>query len=360
MHAFDSATLPPGNGRVTLNLQLPVGMAPRLPEERLLRVRADDGRRTAETSLLVEIRPTEAPDVYLLIGQSNMEGHSEPGSKRAGRGEPDEPHPRVRQLHVEPNNTAAFPTSGDFLDETANVASPLFITAEDPLHDRSWYGQPKSGTRIGPGLSFGKAALARTARAVYLVPAAWGATGFCTSATSDIAWNAEPYRENGLGGTLLLDRALARLNMTLRETGGVLRGILWHQGGADSNDPRCTASYADNLVRMVRRLRREARPDARGPAARGDRAPIPFVLATQSRGRDGRGNYRFGGGRQAIDGVHRTVASLLPWADFVNNDDLVPPGYPCGARSCVHFGAAALREQGRRFHAALERVRGRR
>ena len=356
-HVFSPATLSSRESRATLSLKLPIAMAPRLPHERTLRVRADDGRAAVETTLTVAVEPVDAPDVYLLIGQSNMEGYSEIGSKLAGPGEPDEPVERVRQLHVRANNANAFALAEDFTDEAKNVASPLFIAAEDPLHDQVWYGQPKSGTFVGPGLSFGKAALARTSRTVYLVPAAWGATGFCANSMGDIAWNAEPYPAEGLGGTLLLDRALTRLDMTLRETGGVLRGILWHQGGGDANDPRCVASHADNLVSMVRRLRREARVDPRGPEARGDEAPIPFVLATQSKGSDERDNYLFGGGRQAIDDVHRMIGSLLPWADFINNDDLVPPAYPCGQGSCVHFGAAAMREQGRRFDAALQRIR---
>ena len=57
-----------------------------------------------------------------------------------------------------------------------------------------------------------------------------------------------------------------------------------------------------------------------------------------------------------MDRVHREVAGLIPYADVVNNDDLVPPSYPCGQSSCVHFGAAALREQGYRFDAALRRI----
>ena len=50
------------------------------------------------------------------------------------------------------------------------------------------------------------------------------------------------------------------------------------------------------------------------------------------------------------------MKEYIPHADWVNNDDLVPPAYPCGRSSCVHFGAAAMREQGRRFDEALRRI----
>ena len=204
----------------------------------------------------------------------------------------DEPHPRIRQLNATSNSRLVFDERADFTDERVNVRPPAFTRAEDPLHDpRSSYGGPKRGTYVGPGLSFAKAMLPHTTRDIYLVPAAWGATGFCANHMGELAWNAEPRTADALGGSLLLERALVRLDTTLRESGGILRGILWHQGGADSNDIRCAERYADNLVRMVERLRREARADARGESARGERAAIPFVAATMSRGVDERGDY---------------------------------------------------------------------
>ena len=57
-----------------------------------------------------------------------------------------------------------------------------------------------------------------------------------------------------------------------------------------------------------------------------------------------------------MDAVHRNIGALLPYADWVNNDDLVPPAYPCGSSSCVHFGATANREIGRRYYEALKRI----
>lgn len=358
---FERTTLPgvAETESVRLELSLPIGMAPRRTQQRTLFVRVGEGNDAVEVPLTIEIEPVDAPDVYLLIGQSNMEGYSEPGSKRAQPGEPDEPVDRLFQLHVQSSNKRFFSTRADFVSESNNVHSPLFIPAEDPLHDRLWPGLPaKSGTFIGPGLSFGKAALATTEQDIYLVPAAWGATGFCGVVKGDVAWNAAPSSIPEIGGTWLLERALVRLRMTLRETGGILRGILWHQGGADSNNQVCGEQYATNIVRMVERIRREAPLDARGPGARGNDAPVPFIVATQSRGADERADFSFyGPPKELVDSAHRNISSLVPYADVVINDDLVPPAYPCGQSSCVHFGAAALRIQGSRFQAALQRVR---
>ncbi len=355
---FQPPVIARGSNSARLLLKLDIDIAPILRHERRVVVQAIEGDKRYEAELTLSIEPVASDDVYLLIGQSNMEGYSEQGAKQAGPGQIDAPDERIRQLNVKPNSTSVFSRSALFRDAEFNLAGPRFVVAEDPVHEPRNAGLPgKEGSVVGPALSFARSALSRTSRKIYLVPAAWSATGFCANAMGDIAWNVTPYRMAGLGGTLLAERALTRLNLALRETGGILRGILWHQGGADANDARCADTYADNLKLLVEHLRSQARPDARGAGARGPQAAIPFLVATQSRGADSRANFSiWGTGKQRVDAVHRGVASLLPYSDFVNNDDLVPPTYPCGSNSCVHFGAAASRETGRRFDAALRRV----
>lgn len=357
-HVFSSSTLSSNQSGSVLSLQLDVGLAPLRYHERYFNIVADDGVSRVSTALTLDVAPTSAPDVYLLIGQSNMEGYSEVGSRARGPGGLDERVERIKQLNVQPNSPTVFIQESMFTDESANVSTPLFVPAEDPLHEPRYIGVPgKGATFVGLGLTFAKEALTKTESDIYLVPAAWGATGFCANANGNLAWNAWPTGESFLGGNLLTQRALTRLNLTLRQTGGVLRGILWHQGGADSNNPDCARTYAQNLSRLVQRLRNEARVDPRGQQARGNEAQIPFIVATQSKGDDDRARFStFNSSKQGVDAAHRSVASYIPHADFINNDDLVPPAYPCGQVSCVHFGAAALREQGRRYFQAMTRV----
>ncbi len=357
-HSFSRAELSARQVKSTLNLTLDVTAAPLRLHERYFEIVADDGVSITRRQLIIDVTPTAAPDVYLLIGQSNMEGYSEEGSREQYPGGKDERHERIRQLNVQPNNRRFYPDAAAFSDEQKNILQPMFVPAEDPLHEPRYIEvDGKGASFVGLGLTFAKQALRTTTADVYLVPAAWGATGFCANANGKLAWNAGSSNGDFLGGNWLTNRALTRLNMTLRESGGVLRGIFWHQGGADSNNPDCANRYADNLKRLVRRLRREAREDARGPGARGNEAQIPLVVATQSKGDDDRGRFSvFNSSKKIVDAAHRTVGEYIPYSTFVNNDDLVPPQYPCGQVSCVHFGAAALREQGRRFHAALKGV----
>ncbi len=357
-HQFSSVVLNPNESGSVLMLRLDVGVAPLIFHERRFNIVADDGVSSTSTELVIDVTPTSAPDVYLLIGQSNMEGYSEVGSKEQFPGGQDERVERIQQLNVQPNSNSIFTSDASFTNEGVNVFTPQFVIAEDPLHEPRYISvDGKGATFAGLGLTFAKQALTLSTATTYLVPSAWGATGFCANANGNLAWNAEPTSEEFLGGTLLADRAMTRLNMTLRDTGGILRGILWHQGGADSNNPDCARTYADNLAKLVKRLRRDARKDQRGSQARGDDALIPFIVATQSRGDDSRANFStFNPSKQLVDAVHRTVENVVPFSDFVNNDDLVPPQHPCGQVSCVHFGASALREQGRRFYAAIKRV----
>ena len=74
--------------------------------------------------------------------------------------------------------------------------------------------------------------------------------------------------------------------MTLRDTGGIFRGMLWHQGEADSNTPVCAERYENNVIQLANRIRSEAFEDARGLGARGENAPVPFILGTMTRGAD--------------------------------------------------------------------------
>jgi len=338
--------------------ELGVAMAPLKFHERRFTVVADDGRDQQSVKVFLDVRPIAAPDIYLLIGQSNMEGTSELGARNTSAGGEDELNPRIRQLNVKQNDRNLFFEPSLFTNENFNTMEPRYITAEDPLHEPRFSFRPdKEGSFIGLGLSFAKAALPYTTTDIYLVPAAWSGRGFCGNDDFPLSWMAGPSDEPALGGTLLTERAITRLNMTLRDTGGVFRGILWHQGEADSNNERCADRYERNLIDLVNRIKRDAFEDARGGGARGDNAPIPFILGTMTRGIDDRGDFSvYSNTKQRIDNAHRNLPNVMGFTDLATGDDLVPPSFPCGQTSCIHFGAMAYRELGRRYFEALERV----
>ncbi|MFK7890949.1 MAG: sialate O-acetylesterase [Granulosicoccus sp.] len=356
--AVTPEVLETGDQQFTVSLQLSVGVRPIESQQRRFIITASDGTRDVSTAVTVAVTPVARDDVYLLIGQSNMVGFSEDFAKQAEAGGADTAELRIRQANVRPNDGKLYPTVESYTDTVADFLDPSYVLAEDPLHDPV---DPdtliKGGTRIGFGLSFAKAALPSTTRNIVLVPAAWAGSAFCGTAPAFANWNAQLTDNSALGNTLLFDRALARINATLADTGGILRGIIWHQGESDANAD-CAEFYEENLVNMVAELRNRIVEDARGPAARGPDAAVPFIAATMSRGADERGDLSlFPVEKQVVDNVHKNISSVIPHSAVVVNDDLVPAnGFPCGEGSCIHFGAAALREMGVRSFNALHRV----
>ncbi len=345
-----------GENGTDLVINLNYDSRPIREQQRTVRIVATDGITQVATSLLtLAVSPTQLPDVYLLVGQSNMVGSSQRDAKQPNPGGADEPNSRIRQLNVTGNDSIRFSNDAAYTDpDIIVVPDPQFSIALDPLHEGfDTTSNGKAGQTIGLGLSFAKRALADTSTSIILVPAGWGDTGFCrrnSNAVPGAGWLAGPTTNPALSGSLLHDRAIARTNITLNMTGGILRGILWHQGESDSEDPNCAAVYEQNLRSMVGSFRTNIIQDARGASARGANADIPFIVGTMSKGDE---FANFSETKLIVDGVHRNISSFIPFSASVNNDDLIPPNYPCGQGSCIHFGARALREMGVRYYDAL-------
>lgn len=357
--AFSSNSLTTSSNQANVNLRLEIGVLPLPEQQRTFIISASDGVEVDQLTITVNVRPVERDDVYLLIGQSNMVGFGGDGTKQAWPGGEDEANNRIKQFNVTKNGEDdVFLSAADYTDVNKNFRAPLITNAIDPLHiPVDEFTLNKAENYVGMGLTFAKTALPSTSRNIILVPAAWSGTSFCNTSTAPAHWNGRPTDAPHHGNTLLFDRALTRINHALTESGGILRGILWHQGESDSNE-ECSLQYGYNLMTMITEFRSRIVADARGVAARGPQANIPFVAGTMSRGIDERDDLsQFPPEKQVVDNVHRNIASLVPYAEVSNLDDLTPAnGYPCGNTSCIHFGSRALREMGRRYHAALVRA----
>ena len=342
--------------QVTLNLA--IGDVPIQNQNREFVIVASDGSETSTFPVSVSVQPTSAPDVYLLAGQSNMVGFSGDNTRESEPGGLDEPNERIKQLNVSENNeNTVFVTDADYTSFDTNVDDPIISTALDPLHlpfdPDSEDGKDES--YIGLGLSFAKRAISDTTADVVLVPAAWSGSSFC--AENDLPpgnWMPAPSDDENLGNTLIFDRAVTRANIALEQTGGVLRGILWHQGESDAFD-NCAPQYQQNLQDLAQALRDQVKTVGNDNLLRAADSTIPFVVGTMSRGADDRGDLsEYLDAKQTIDNVHRNVSSLIENSEVSIHDDLTPAnGYPCGNSSCIHFGPGALREMGSRYYDAM-------
>lgn len=224
--------------------------------------------------------------LYLLIGQSNM----------AGRGTVEEqdkvPHPRVLTFTKE----------------------QTWAPALDPLH----FDKPQIAG-VGLGSSFGRSmAEANPEITIGLVPCAVGGT---------------PLERWQRGGDLY-QQAVARSKVALRD--GTLRGILWHQGEADSARETTARNYGERLAKMV--------TDLRGDLESGD---VPFVAGKL-------GEFL---ARQTKDGnpsfwpvVNEQIAALpnhVKNTAFVSSAELKHKG------DGVHFDSTSLRLFGKRYAEAM-------
>jgi hypothetical protein len=143
--------------------------------------------------------------LFLLIGQSNMAGRGPMGP--ADR----EPIPGVLALDREMK----------------------WIPAVDPLH---WDKPAIAG--VGPGRTFAKELLQlNPAMKIGLIPAAFGGTSL------------DEWKPAGK----LYENAVRRTREAMKS--GKLRGILWHQGEADSRSEALAKSYDERFAAMIRQFR---------------------------------------------------------------------------------------------------------
>lgn len=232
----------------------------------------------------------ESFHLYLLIGQSNM----------AGRGVVEEQdrqaHPRVLKFTAE--NT--------------------WVPAVDPLH----FDKPAIAG-VGLGSSFARVmAEAEPGVVIGLVPCAVGGTPLAR-------W---------MKGKDLYEQAMVRIRAALKD--GTLKGILWHQGEADSARLEDAETYAPRLAQMVHDLR----ADLASPG-------VPFVA-----GKLGEFLVETKNGEpshwRTVNAQLAKLPELVPQSAIVESTGLKHKG------DLVHFDAPSLREFGQRYAEAMRKLSG--
>ena len=202
-------------------------------------------------------------DLYLLIGQSNMSGRGVITEKFKEEG-----NPNVYMLTKE--NT--------------------WVRAKNPLH----FDKP-TVVGVGPGLSFGIAMeQANPKHRIGLIPCAVGGT-------SIDAWKPGGYDEHTK--THPYDDMLLHLQAALKS--GVLKGILWLQGEADSK-PEKAEVYLPKLETLIKELR--------GVAGKPN---LPFVAGQLGRYRD---EY------QNINKVLEDLPQQVPFTAIASSEGLTDKG----------------------------------
>lgn len=165
---------------------------------------------------LFGVAAKDAPDVYLLAGQSNMSGRGSVEELTEAERRPD---PAIRLYGNDGKHRVAL----------------------DPVDDATGQVDAISADRaagIGPGLIFARAMRKANGRPILLVPCAKGGS-------SIRQWTP------GGGRDTLYGSCLARI----RETGGKLRGVLWYQGETDAHAADTAGRWSASFTALVARLR---------------------------------------------------------------------------------------------------------
>ena len=224
-------------------------------------------------------------NLFLLIGQSNM----------AGRGDVSAVAP------------LDHPQIAMFRDNA-------FLPASEPLHT-----DKPAIAGVGLGMSFADALLKAYPDAqIGLLPCAFGGTRL----------------DQWMPGEDLYVNAVETTRRAASD--GILRGILWHQGEGDAQDPQKAGAYAQRLSKMVGQLRTDLNAE-QAPFITGELGGFLKNHATCT-------HY------PTVNAALKQLAANLPVCDWVSAHDLKDKG------DTVHFDAAALREFGRRYAAAYVRL----
>lgn len=234
-------------------------------------------------------QPCPQPDpnfhLYLLMGQSNM----------AGRG------PITPEL-ASVGNARVFMLN----------AAGEWVPAKNPVH----FDKPKVAG-VGPGLSFGVAmAEANPKLRIGLVPCAVGGTAirYWQPGAYDEATKTHPY-----------DDAVLRIQNAMRC--GVVRGMLWHQGEADSN-PTAAAAYLAKLTELIGRMRTlVGQPE------------MPVVAGELGRFKDNSLNFN-------AQILH--LPDVVPHTAVATSENLTDKG------DQTHFDGASADEYGRRYAVKMQ------
>lgn len=193
--------------------------------------------RVAGSTSIDAVKDFFIGDLWLLAGQSNMEGVG-------NLVDLEQPDPRIRSF--------------DLTDHWVLATEPLhqLPNAVDRVHWRKdkegnlkklegqeleqWVANRKKGA--GLGLPFAKAMLQRTGVPIGLVPCAHGGT-------SMDQWSPALKDKQG-------DSLYGSTYRRFVATGAQIRGVLWYQGESDAN-PKVVAAFAEKFEKLIASIRQD-------------------------------------------------------------------------------------------------------
>lgn len=231
-------------------------------------------------NVFAQIKSDPDFELYILIGQSNMAGRGLITAQFQNEG-----HPRVFML----------------------TKDKEWVPAKNPLH----FDKPKVAG-VGPGLAFGVSmANANPNVKIGLIPCAVGGTPIehWKPGAFDKATQTHPY-----------DDALKRIKAAMKS--GTVKGVIWHQGEANSAKAKAPL-YLAQLDSLIYRIRKEV-----------GNPELPFIVGELGRYRE-----RY----SLINTQLATLPGRIPFTALATSEGLVHNG------DTTHFDGPSAYKLGRRF-----------
>jgi sialate O-acetylesterase len=193
--------------------------------------------RVAGTSTVDTIKDFFIGDIWLLAGQSNMEGLGDLVDL-------EQPDPRIRSF----DQSDRWVLATEPLHQLVNAADRVHWRKDKDGNSKKLEGQEleqyvanrKKGA--GLGLPFAKMMLQRTGVPIGLLPCAHGGT-------SMDQWSPALKDKEG-------DSLYGATYRRFFATGGRIRGILWYQGESDAN-PKAAPAFAEKFEKLIAAFRQD-------------------------------------------------------------------------------------------------------
>lgn len=260
-----------------------------------------------------EAKNVLAGDLWVLAGQSNMEGVGDLVDVEA-------PDPRVHSFQSR-EQWAVAQEPLHWLDESPRLVHHA-LRGTDRVPEQPSPRDPSRAQGAGLGLTFAKERVARTGVPIGLIPNAHGGTSMAQ-------WSPELKGEDG--GSLY-GATLARV----RANGGKVAGVLWYQGESDC-DAHSLALYPQRMTHLLQSLRDDlGQPD------------LPFYYV------------QIGGvvadpDPAEIDGWNGIREAQRTWATTQTNVSLVS-AIDLGLDDGIHISTPDLKRLGRRMADAADGI----
>lgn len=271
-----------------------------------LRLLLDSARFSFSSTTNVPPPDTNHFDVYLVGGQSNMDGRGNNSDLTGNKSFWNQPQSNVWIYYANPVNQQ--PTN------------PTYNTGWQTLQPGFSVPPSFSGalpsSRFGPELSFAKAITdANPNRRVALIKVTQGGT----SLSSD--WKPST---GYMYATLTNMAGIALQHLTSAANTYTVRGMIWHQGESDSSGS-ALANYETNMTQFIAAIRRDL-----------GIANLPFVVGEVATNKV-----------EELRAAQLRLSENIPWVGFASADALVTV-------DGTHFNSDGVLLIGQRFAAGLE------